>query len=77
MRKLISNRRGRKGSALVEGALVLGLMAFTLIGLVDIGTILVLHQGLTERVRAGARYGVVRPYDATKITNVVLYKAPR
>jgi hypothetical protein len=57
----------------VEGALVIGIVMFTLIGIVDVGQVLVMHQGLVERVRAGARYGVVTAYDATKITNVVLY----
>lgn len=65
----------RRGSSLVEGALTATLLIFTLIGIVDISTVLVLHQGLVERVRAGARYGVVRPFSTTKISNVVLYNA--
>ncbi|HYM08295.1 MAG TPA: TadE family protein [Terriglobales bacterium] len=66
-------QRSQRGNQLVESALVIGLVVFTLIGIVDVGQVLVMHQGLVERVRAGARYGVVTPYDATKITNVVLY----
>jgi hypothetical protein len=69
-------RRSRRGSAFVEGALVLAVVIFTLIGIVDIGQVLVLHQGLTERVRAGARYAVVTPWDGgaiTRIKNVAMY----
>lgn len=68
--------RSRRGSTFVEGALVLTVAIFTLIGIVDVGQVLVLHQGLVERVRAGARYGVVNSYDADKIRNVVVYNAP-
>jgi hypothetical protein len=66
----------RSGSMYVEGALVLGMVVFTLIGIVDVGQVLVLHQGLTERVRAGARWAVVNPYSVTNIKNVVLYNTP-
>lgn len=71
-----TRKAGRKGNAFVEGALVLSTVLFTLIGIVDVGQVLVMHQGIVERVRAGARYGVVNPYDATAITNVVLYNSP-
>ena len=65
--------RGRRGSYFVEAALVITVGLFTLIGIVDVGQVLVLHQGLVERARAGARWGVVNSFDATKIKNVVLY----
>ncbi|HYM12984.1 MAG TPA: TadE family protein [Bryobacterales bacterium] len=71
-----TRKAGRKGSAFVEGALVLGIVLFTLIGIVDVGQVLVMHQGIVERVRAGARYAVVNPYDTNAITNVVLYNTP-
>jgi hypothetical protein len=58
---------------MVEGALVLLTVLFTLLGIVDTGQVLVLHQGLVERVRAGARYGAVNTYDPERIRNVVLY----
>ena len=68
-------RRGGRGSTYVESALVLSVVIFTLIGIVDIGQVLVLHQGLVERVRVGARWGVVNTFDETKIKNVVVYNA--
>jgi len=72
------NLRGksRRGNAFVEGALVLTVVIFVLIGIVDVGQVLVLHQGLVERVRAGARWGVVNSFNVTKIKNVVVYADP-
>jgi len=69
-------RPRRKGSTFVEGALVLSVVIFTLIGIADLGQVLVLHQGLVERVRAGARWAVVNPFDSTQIKNVVVYNNP-
>jgi len=58
---------------MVEGALVLTVFVFTLIGIVDVGKVLVLHQGLVERVRAGARFAVVNTWNEYTIRNVVVY----
>ena len=71
-----SNRRPERGSSILEGALVLSVLLFTLIGIVDVGQVLLLHQGLTERVRAGARWAVVNSGDEAGIQNVVLYNTP-
>jgi hypothetical protein len=69
-------RRNRKGSAIVEAALALLVVVYVLIGIVDVGQILVFHQGLVERARAGARWAVVNPYDSDSIKNVVVYNNP-
>ena len=76
MSSLSRKRRSEKGSSLLESALVLSITAMTLIGIVDVGQVMVIHQGLTERVRAGARWGIAQPYDSSKIKNVVLYNTP-
>ncbi len=68
--------RARRGAAFVEGALVLTIVLFTLIGIIDFGQILLTQQALVERVRAGARYAVVNTFDETNIKNVVLYNSP-
>ena len=68
--------RARRGSAFVEGALVLTIVLFTLIGIIDVGQVLLTHQALVERARAGARYAVVNTFDETSIKNVVLYNSP-
>ena len=66
----------RRGVTVVESALVLFLFLFVMIGIVNMGTILFTYQGLVQRVQAGARYGIVNTYDATKIKNVVVYGDP-
>ena len=63
----------RRGSYFVEAALVMTVGLFTLIGIVDVGQVLVLHQGLVERARAGCRWAVVNQFDEDKVKNVVLY----
>jgi hypothetical protein len=40
------------------------------------GQILFFHHFLNERVRSGARYAVVHPYDPAAIKNVVAYNTP-
>jgi hypothetical protein len=62
-----------RGSSIVEVSLVLAASLTTFIGLIDVGSVLFRLQGLTERARAGARYGVVNTFDASKIKNVVVY----
>ena len=71
----LSHNRTRRGSAFVEGALVLTIVLFTLIGIIDFGQVLLTQQALVERVRAGARYAVVNTFDETSIKNVVLYNS--
>ena len=70
-----SPNRTRRGNTFVEGALVLTIVLFTLIGIVDFGTVLLTQQALVERVRAGARYAVVNTFNETNIKNVVLYNS--
>jgi len=61
---------------MVEGALTLTLVVYTLIAIVDVGQVLTMHQGLAERARAGARWAVVNPYDSGLIRNMVVYATP-
>jgi len=69
----IKKKRVVAGSTAVEGALVLTVFLTTFIGIIDIGTLLFRLQGLTERARSGARWGIVNVYSETNIRNVVLY----
>ena len=69
-------RRSRQGDIFVEAALILGVVLFTLIGILDLGQVLVFHQGLAERVRTGARWAVVNPYAPAQIKNMVVYNKP-
>src|SRR5262245_48284783 len=62
-----------RGASLVEASLVALVALVAFIGIIDIGSVLFRLEGLTERARAGARYGIVNAYDAAKIQNVVVY----
>lgn len=70
-----AGQAGERGQAFVESALVLIVFVSITIGIADFGQFLYLHQSLTERVRAAARYGAVRPYDfpGDSIRNVAVY----
>src|SRR6266540_4304088 len=76
----IDNGRKRRGSTLLESALIFGPFIFMIIGALDFAQFLYLHQTLTEQARAGARYGAVQQRDVatdsalqTEIQNVVIY----
>ena len=75
MRRWISfsRLRGRRGSTIVETALVLSLVLFTVFFIIELGIVLFVHQGLTERARSAVRYAVVNAYDAAKIKNLTVY----
>jgi len=63
----------RRGSALVESALVSIAFLAVLIGIFDLAQFLIVRHTFVERVRAAARYGAVTPADQTGIRNIVLY----
>jgi hypothetical protein len=71
-----TNRNRRRGNTIVEAALALFLALVILIGLIDFGQVLMRQQAFVERVRAGCRYAVTRPYDEQEIRNVVVYGDP-
>ena len=68
--------RRRRGNALVEGALVLMPLILVIIGILDFGQLLFLHQTFTERARAGVRWSITNSYDTQQIKNFVLYNSP-
>ena len=69
-----SHRANRsRGSAMLEGSLVLMIFLSFLIGTLDFAQFLYFHQSLVERVRMAARYGAVHPTDTTGIKNVAVY----
>jgi hypothetical protein len=68
--------RRRRGSTLVESALVLMLFIVILLGIMDFGQILFFHHVLTERARAGARYAVVHVWDVAAVQKYVARNDP-
>ena len=69
-------RRNQRGSAIVESGLILTVFLTMLIGIVDFGQFLFVHQTLVERARGGMRWGVVRAFNEQSIKNVILYNNP-
>jgi Flp pilus assembly protein TadG len=67
------NTRRDRGSAMLESVLSLIALLTALIGILDLGQFLFMHQMITERVRAAASYGSRSPYDPAAIQNVVLF----
>jgi hypothetical protein len=69
----------RRGQAMLEGVLVLLTLLLVVIGILDLGQVFFLHQTMTERARAGARWAAVNEFDPERtesIRNVVVYDNP-
>lgn len=64
---------GRRGNAMLEACLTLGLFTTMLFTIYDFSWELFYHQTLVSQARAGARYGAINPSSTTAIQNVVLY----
>lgn len=71
------SRKGERGQAFVETGLVMLIFLPVIFGIMDFGQFLYLHQSLSERVRAAARYGAVHTYtDGSAAVNVAIYNDP-
>ncbi len=53
--------------------MTLGVFFALVVGLLDLGQMLFLHQTLMERAREAVRWGAVHRYDAPAMQNLVLY----
>ncbi len=75
MRQISVNRRkARRGSVIIESALIFVVFAGMLIGAMDFAQFLFIHQALVERARYAARWGTIQDAtDSTSIRNMVLY----
>jgi hypothetical protein len=69
-------RHPRKGATMVEATLVLSLFLVMLFGLFDVSYGLFLRHSLMHNGRVALRWGIVRDYDPTAITNKFLYGTP-
>ena len=68
------SRNRERGQAIVESGLILMIFLPVLIGILDFGQFLYLHQSLAERTRAAARYGAVHTYtEGSATVNVAIY----
>lgn len=71
----MTNHR-EKGATVIEASLVLMLFLVLVYSLFDFGFVLYMHHTLMHQARNAARWGVVRPFDADAITNMVLFNEP-
>jgi len=73
-------RRKQSGQAIVETALILLIFLVVLIGIVDFGQFFYFYQSLTDRARAGARYGSVHACSdlatCPEAVNYTIYNDP-
>ncbi len=69
--------RDRRGSEMVEAALILSAFLFMLLGTFDFGQLLFVHQSLVDRARMAARYAEVNlTTDLPTIQNLIMYGQP-
>jgi Flp pilus assembly protein TadG len=72
----LARRNNReRGATLLESALLLLTFLTMVIGVLDFGQVLYLHQSLVERARSGARYGAINPTDSAGIQNMAVYNS--
>lgn len=70
-------RRWCKGSALVEGAMVMGLFLLLTASVVEFGHLLHQRQALVERIRSAVRAGAVRALAPEQIAAIVVFGKPQ
>ena len=68
-----NGKKGQRGSALVETALVFTAAVSMIVLIVDMGRILLTQQFIAERARVGVRNAVVNNWDSTSLQNYVVY----
>src|SRR5260370_22356734 len=61
----MKSRKKQSGQAMLESAMILLVFLVVLLGIVDFGQFFYFHQSLTDRARAGARYGSVHACSDT------------
>ena len=71
--KTQARKKGQRGAALVETALVFTAALAMIVFIVDMGRILLTQQYISERAQAAVRSAVVNNWDATSVKNYVVY----
>ena len=66
----------QRGSAMLEGTLVLLVFLMAFLEVLDIGQLMFFEAMLGDRARAGVRWAVVNTYDPVAIANVIAYNSP-
>jgi Flp pilus assembly protein TadG len=75
--KKLDHRKNERGATIAEFAVVALLFFTILIGIIEFGRLLYIHNALTEATRAGARYGSIHhgatANDQQAVKNFVVY----
>lgn len=66
------NRRAR-GQALLESTLTLIVFLMMVMGILDFGQVMFIHQAMVQRVTSATRYAAIHPDDTTGIKNLVVF----
>jgi Flp pilus assembly protein TadG len=76
----MKSRKKQSGQAMLESALILLVFLVVLLAIVDFGQFFYFHQSLTDRARAGARYGSVHACTVlpacSEAVNYTIYNDP-
>ncbi len=65
-----------RGSAILEGSLVILLLCNVLIGIFDLSQVLFIRQTFVYRARGAVRYGAITNASESVVRNMVLYGSP-
>ena len=72
-RRVEARPTSQRGQSVIEGVLVLVVLIGMILGVLDFGQMMFLHQTLTERARSAARYAALNPADVDGTRNLVLF----
>jgi Flp pilus assembly protein TadG len=72
-RRVEARPASQRGQSVIEGVLVLVVLIGMILGVLDFGQMMFLHQTLTERARAAARHAALNPADVDGVRNLVLF----
>jgi hypothetical protein len=72
-RRVEARPASQRGQSAIEGLLILVVLIGMIVGALDFGQMMFLHQTLTERARAAARHAALNPADVDGVRNLVLF----
>ena len=75
LRNRRQNRKGQRGSGMVESALILLTILGMVLFIMDMGRILLIQQYISERARSTVRGAVVNNWTATATKNYLVYNS--
>jgi len=70
---MINYRKNEAGTTMAEMTIIAGVFFMMVIGIIEFGRLLYVHNALTDATRRGARYAIVHPANAACVPKVVVY----